>query len=200
MNLDWVLIGLQVLFITLYGAIGIIQSKPFEKNRWMTVIATYLTVSLLCIYSGDEFSGNIQLIVFLFLLLASMLQLIVFHSLLTRSLISGTLAFLGFGLLYFRMENWVVWLMAPLVFSIFFVTVKKWQDWFVQVQTYFLRASMLVTVLYLLEPVFMSIQKNLKPIPTIPVSSIINQQNFLLLAVLAVFVLGGFFWKEKSRS
>ncbi len=66
-------------------------------------------------------------------------------------------------------------------------------------QTYFLSAGTLLTILFMLEPVFVSVQQNLKPIPTIPISSIINQQNFLLLGVLLVLALGGFFWKEKSR-
>ncbi|MEM9869373.1 MAG: hypothetical protein AAF765_16875, partial [Bacteroidota bacterium] len=67
-------------------------------------------------------------------------------------------------------------------------------------QDYFLKVGTLLTLLFLLEPSVDSVQQNLKPIATIPISSIVNQQNALLLAVLIILVLGGFLWKENQSS
>ena len=103
-------------------------------------------------------------------------------------------------LMFFQLENALVWFFIPVAFGMSFILVKKRKDLFGSARDYFLKAGLLITVLFMLEPVFASVQQNLKPVPTIPTSSIINQQNFLLLGVLVLLVLGGYVWKEKSRS
>ncbi|MEM8894395.1 MAG: hypothetical protein AAGC88_07450, partial [Bacteroidota bacterium] len=94
----------------------------------------------------------------------------------------------------------LIWIAVILVFGVSFMLIKKWEGWFTRTQDFFLSAGLLLTALFMLEPVFVSIQQNLKPIPTIPISSIINQQNFLLMGGLLALALGGFVWQERSRS
>ncbi|MEM6643731.1 MAG: hypothetical protein AAF616_12185 [Bacteroidota bacterium] len=114
--------------------------------------------------------------------------------------LASVLFFSSVGLLYFRFENTPLWISTPIAFGVSFIVVKKWRRMFGIAKDYFLKAGLLITVLFMLEPVFVSVQQNLKPVPTIPTSSIINQQNFLLLGVLVLLVLGGYLRKEKSRS
>ncbi|MEM9390995.1 MAG: hypothetical protein AAGA02_11005 [Bacteroidota bacterium] len=199
MNIDLVLISLQALFISLYGVIGIVQSKSYGQRRWVVVLVTYMAVTMLCFFFRDYVKGNIQLTLLCLLLLDYLFQSLAFSRKWMRIVVVSTLAFLGYGLLYFQVELMLLWLPALVVFGISFMLIRRHENWFTNAQTYFLRAGTLLTVLFTLEPVFISVQQNLKPIPTIPISSIINQHNFLLLGALLVLVLGGFFWKEKSR-
>mgnify|MGYP001799406592 CR=1 FL=1 len=199
MNIDLVLISLQALFITLYGVLGIIQSKSYGQRRWVIVLVTYLAVSMLCFFFPDHVKGNIQLILFFLLLLDYLFRSLVFSNRWVRVVVLSMLLFLSYGLLYLEVENRLAWIAVPFIFGASFMCMKKWQSGFGNVQSYFLSAGTLLTILFMLEPIFISVQKNLKPIPTIPTSSIINQQNFLLLGALLVLALGGFFWKEKSR-
>ncbi|MEO0552371.1 MAG: hypothetical protein AAF149_04160 [Bacteroidota bacterium] len=199
MNIDLVLISLQALFITLYGVFGIIQSKSYGQRRWVVVSVSYLAVSMLCFFFPDHVKGNIQLILFFLLLLDYLFRSLVFSNRWVRVVLLSMLLFLSYGLLYLEVENRLAWIAVPFIFGASFMCMKKWQSGFGNVQSYFLSAGTLLTILFMLEPIFISVQKNLKPIPTIPTSSIINQQNFLLLGALLVLALGGFFWKEKSR-
>ena len=199
MDIDLVLISLQALFITLYGVLGIIQSKSYGQRRWVIVLVTYLAVSMLCFFFPDHVKGNIQLILFFLLLLDYLFRSLVFSNRWVRVVVLSMLLFLSYGLLYLEVENRLAWIAVPFIFGASFMCMKKWQSGFGNVQSYFLSAGTLLTILFMLEPIFISVQKNLKPIPTIPTSSIINQQNFLLLGALLVLALGGFFWKEKSR-
>ena len=199
MNIDLVLISLQALFITLYGVLGIIQSKSYGQRRWVIVLVTYLAVSMLCFFFPDHLKGNLQLILFCLLLLDYLFRSLVFSNRWVSVVVLSMLLFLSYGLLYLEVENGLAWIAVPFIFGASFMCMKKWQSGFGNVQSYFLSAGTLLTILFMLEPIFISVQKNLKPIPTIPTSSIINQQNFLLLGALLLLVLGGFFWKEKSR-
>lgn len=200
MNIDLVLGSLQAIFISLYGVVGIVRSDTHRKKRWVAVVLTYLAVTILCLSFRDDVKGNIQLILFLLLLLDYLFRLLGFSLKPKRLLIDCALTFLSGYLLSFEVENMLAWAAALLVSGVSFVLVKKWKDWFVDAQAYFQRAGTLLTVLFMLEPLFSGIQQNLKPIAAIPITSIVNQQNFLLLGALLALVLGGFFWKEKSRS
>ena len=199
MNIDLVVISLQAIFISLYGVIGTIQPKSYGKRRWAMVLLTYLALTTLYFFFQHYIKENIHLILFFLLFLDYLFQSFFLSMKWMRVLLVSTLAFLSYGLLYFQVQIMLLWLVAPLVFGISFLLIKRYEDWFMNAQTYFLSAGTLLTILFMLEPVFVSVQQNLKPIPTIPISSIINQQNFLLLGVLLVLALGGFFWKEKSR-
>ena len=93
----------------------------------------------------------------------------------------------------------MVWVGVIPVVGLLFWLIKKWSVWLTKVREYFLKAGTIITLFFVLEPVLISIQQNLKPIATIPISSIVNQQNFILLGVLVMLMLGGFVLKEKSR-
>lgn len=201
MIIDLVLASLQALFLSLYGINKVILSAANKKNLWIVVLVAFLGGVVSCILFGSYVKSNIQLFLFLVLMLDQLLRLLNFSS--TRwenILVYCAIAFLAYALVYFRWETLFVWIVAPFVFMTFIGMIRKWPSWFTRTQSYFLKAGTLLTLLFVVEPVFISIQQNLKPIATIPISSIINQQNFLLLGVLLLFVLAGFFWKEKSRS
>ena len=107
---------------------------------------------------------------------------------------------MAYASLYFWLELREVWLAIPFVVIAIIGLINKWPDFLVGLQEYFLKAGALLTLLFLVEPVVLSsVQQNLKPVATIPTDEIINQQNFLLIGVLFVLMLAGFFWKEKSR-
>lgn len=199
MTIDLGLVSLQALFLSLYGVNGVVQSIADKKTLWVAVFATYLGVAISCIFGGDYVKSNIQLLLFLLLVLNYFLHLLFSPSLRwAHTLIFSAITFMAYGLLYFLWESPVVWATTPLVFVAFWGLVNKWPSWFVNVQEYFLKAGSLLTLFFVVEPLLISVQQNLKPVATIPISSIINQQSFLLLSVLIMLMIGGFFWKEKS--
>ncbi|MEM9830299.1 MAG: hypothetical protein AAF944_06655 [Bacteroidota bacterium] len=201
MTIDVVLVSLQTLFLSLYGMNGIIRSVTADKKHWIIILATFLVVVISSIFLGDLFKSNVQLLLFLLLVLDYLLSVSGFSSTQWAStLVFATIVFMSFALVSSWWESPVVWGAVLLVFVPLFLVMNKWPNWFVNRQEYFLTAGALLTVLFVMEPVFVSVQQNLKPIATIPITSIINPQNFLLLGGLLILVLGGFFWKEKSKS
>ncbi|MEM6845508.1 MAG: hypothetical protein AAF632_25060 [Bacteroidota bacterium] len=201
MTIDVVLLSLQTLLLSLYGLNGVVQSVAVKKKRWVAVIVSFLVVVILSIFLGDLLKSNIQRVLLLLLVMGYLLPVSGFSSTQWAStLVFANIVFMSFALVSFWWESPVVWGSVPLVLMPLFLVMNKWPDWFAKRQEYFLTAGALLTVLFIAEPVFVSVQQNLKPIATIPITSIINPQNFLLLGGLLVLVLGGFFWKEKSKS
>lgn len=200
MNIDLILICLQVIFICLYGVVEFVQSKSVGKSRWLVLLFSYAAMTSLGFFFPDQAKGNLQLILFLLLMVAFTFATLGFSSPRVKLFLTSAMFFSSVGLFYFRIENTLLWISTPMTFGVLFIVVKKWKDLFEGAREYFLRAGMLITLFFMVEPVFVSIQQNLKPVPTIPTSSIINQQNFLLLGILVLLVLGGYLWKEKSRS
>lgn len=198
MNIDLILVYLQAIFICLYGVVGFIQSKYIEKSRWLVLLFSYVTLTALGFFFLDQVKENLQLILFLLLAVSFTFATLGFSSPRAKLFLTSVLFFLSCGLLYFQFENTLLWISTPVAFVVLFIVVNRWKGLLEAARAYFLRAGMLVTVLFMLEPMFVSVQQNLKPVPTIPISSIINQHNFLLLGILILLMLGGFFWKEKS--
>jgi len=199
MNIDLVLIGLQVIFISLYGVTEVVESKLTGKSRWLSVLSSYLAVCLLGFFFPEQMKENIQLVLFVLLLLVVALEVLAVPLSTGRLFLASILTILSYGLIYLQVENMGLWLVTPLLFGATFLLVEKWRNRFSEALPFLLRAPMLLTVLLMLEPMFLGIQQNLKPVPTIPINSIINQQNFLLLGALVLLVVSGFFWKEKLR-
>ncbi|MEM8965855.1 MAG: hypothetical protein AAGE93_05525 [Bacteroidota bacterium] len=200
MTIDLVLISLQILLLNLYGMNGIARSVAADKKHWIIILATFLVVAISSIFLGDLLKSNVQLLLLVLLVLGYLLPVSGFSSTQWAStLVFAIIVFMSYALVYFWWESPLVWGAVPLVFVPLFLVMNKWPNWFANGQEYFLTAGALLTVLFVAEPIFVSVQQNLKPIATIPISSIINPQNFLLLGGLLVLVLGGFFWKEKSK-
>ncbi|MGD1889380.1 MAG: hypothetical protein ACFB15_02065 [Cyclobacteriaceae bacterium] len=201
MTIDVVLISLQALLLNLYGMNGIVQSVAADKKHWIIILATFLVVIISSVFWGDLLRSNAQFFLLLVLALDYLLRVSGFSSTWwENTLVLGAMTFMSYTLVYFWWASPVVWVAVPLVFAALLGLINRWPDWFTNGQEYFLTAGALLTLLFAAEPVFVSVQQNLKPIATIPISSIINPQNFLLLGGLLVLVLGGFFWKEKSKS
>jgi len=199
MDIELVLITLQALFISLYGVTEIVHSHSLGKRSWITVATVYLSISLLSIFFGVVLKESIHLQLISVLIVGYFLQFFVSNYKVAKLVLLSLLIGLSSGLQFFPVANMLVWVAAPLFLGFSFVLAIKKKSWTANSKTYFLQAGTLLTVFFLLEPVFIGIQGNLKPVPTIPFTSIINQQNFLLLGLLLLLVLGGFFWKEKSR-
>ena len=198
MNIDLILVCLQAIFICLHGVVEFVESKSVRKSRWLVLLFSYAALTSVGFFFPDQVKENLQLILFLLLTVVFLFETLGLSSQRVKLFLTILLFFLSAGLLYFQFENTLVWISTPVAFGVLFLVVKKWKDLFELAREYFLRAGMLITVLFMLEPVFVSVQQNLKPVPTIPTSSIINQQNFLLLGVLVLLVLGGYLWKENQ--
>ncbi|MEM0941822.1 MAG: hypothetical protein AAGI25_18845 [Bacteroidota bacterium] len=200
MTINLVLVSLQTLFLSLYGVNGIVQSIASKKRRWAAVFAILLGIAISCIFLGSYIKSNIQLLLFLLLVLDYLLRSLVFsYTRLENTLIFCAITFIAYAIMYFQWERPIVWIVAPFILVALIGLMKKWPHWFATMQEYFLKTGALLTLLFMVEPVFLSVQRNLKPIATIPITSIVNRQNCLLLSVLLLLMLGGFFWKEKSR-
>ncbi|MEL7004434.1 MAG: hypothetical protein AAFN93_17110 [Bacteroidota bacterium] len=200
MTIDLILVSLQTLFLSLYGVNGLVHSTRVKKVYWVAVFATFSGLAVLYIFLAAYLEINIQLIVFILLMLNYILHLGSSTSRrLEKTLVHAGIVFVAYTLIYFKLELSVIWLIAPFVLITIAGLINQWPAFLANLQEYFLKAGALLTMLFMIEPVALSVQQNMKPVATIPVSSIINQQNFLLLGVLVVLVLVGFFWKEKSR-
>ena len=201
MTIDLVLISLQALFLCFYGVEGVTRSVNDRKVHWVAVGIGFLCCTLLCFFLRSFVKSNIQLFILLLLMLDYLFFLLSTHSrkFLETVFLAG-IVFMSYASLYFRLELREVWLAVPFVVIAIIGLIHKWPDFLVGLREYFLKAGALLTLLFLVEPVVLSsVQQNLKPVATIPTDEIINQQNFLLIGVLFVLMLAGFFWKEKSR-
>ena len=199
MTIDLALVSLQTLFLSLYGLLEIALPKAGKTRKWIPFSLTCLAVILLCIGLPDELSSSIQLLLFVLLGLNYLISVMGTSLGLLRLVLQSLVVALSIGLLYLQIGHWAVWLALPLLIGGSIALSGHYHNQIQTASAYFLRAGSLLTLLFLLEPLFLSIQQNLKPIPTIPIASIINQHSLLLLGLLAVLVLGGFIWKEKSR-
>ncbi|MEM1340645.1 MAG: hypothetical protein AAGF96_23010 [Bacteroidota bacterium] len=201
MTIDFVLVSLQTLFLCLYGAQDITSLVSDRKVYWLVVATVFFCSTLACIYFGSFIKNNAQLIIFLLLLPNYLLHLggADFGKLLKTVILAG-ITFMAYASLYLRLELPEGWLIIPFVFVALIGMTNKWLGFLVKLQEYFLKAGTLLTLLFMVEPIVLgSVQQNLKPVATIPLTEIINQQNFLLLGALIALMLAGFFWKEKSR-
>lgn len=200
MTIDFVLVCLQTIFLMLYGMNGVVQSIADDKKRWVASFAAFSVGFMFCILAESYVKSNIQLLLLLLLVLDYIFHLRGSESRgLEKTLVFAGIIFMTYASLYFQLELPVVWLAAPFIFAALIGLLNQWPGFLLNLQEYFLKAGALLTLLFLAEPVALSVQQNLKPMATIPISSIINTQNFLLLGVLLVLMLGGFFWKEKLR-
>ncbi|WP_299530228.1 hypothetical protein [Ulvibacterium sp.] len=201
MAIDLVLVGLQTVFLSLYGTNGVVESIRHKKISCVSVLITFLGIALLCIFLESYIRYNLQLLVFLLLILDYMLHLYAPDSgRLGKTVVFAGITFMAYAHLYFWLELPIIGLAAPFFYVALLGMMNKWPKFLVDLKEYFLKAGALLTLLFMVEPVALSsIQQNLKPIATIPIAQIINRQNFWLLGALVVLMLGGFFWKEKSR-
>ncbi|MEO1049567.1 MAG: hypothetical protein AAFX87_03040 [Bacteroidota bacterium] len=200
MTIDFTLVCLQTIFLMLYGMNGMVESIANDKRRWIATFAAFLMGSMFCIFLENHVKSNIQLILLLLLGLDYLIHLRVSDARSPgKTLVSALIAFMAYSSMHFQLELNMVWLVVPFFLVANIGIINKWPDFLTNLQEYFLKAGALITLLFMLEPVAISVQQNLKPVATIPISSIINTQNFLLLGALLVLVLGGFLWKEKLR-
>ena len=198
MTVELVLIGLQMLFLILYGASGTAQFLSDKRRGWIAFTIVFLMIAFSCIFFESQMKGSIQLILFLLLVLDYLLHALNPPSKWKRALISSMITFMSCSLIFLQWPNVMVGVGVIPVVGLLFWLIKKWSVWLTKVREYFLKAGTIITLFFVLEPVLISIQQNLKPMATIPISSIVNQQNFILLGVLVMLMLGGFVLKEKS--
>ena len=200
MTIDLVLISLQTLFLSLFGLNGLAQCAKDKKIYLVAVFTTFLGLAGLSIFFSDYLKSHVQLVIFLLLVVNYILHLEgPRYGKLEKILVYSSLVIMASTLLFFQFELSPIWFVAPFVFVGLILLVNKGLGFLGNQQEYFLKAGALLTLLFMIEPVALSVQQNLKPVATIPMSSIINQQNLILLGVLIVLMLLGFFWKEKSR-
>ena len=200
MTIDLVLISLQTLFLSLFGLNGLAQCAKDKKIYLVAVFTTFLGLAGLSIFFSDYLKSHVQLVIFLLLVVNYILHLEgPRYGKLEKILVYSSLVIMASTLLFFQFELSLIWFVAPFVFVGLILLVNKGLGFLGNQQEYFLKAGALLTLLFMIEPVALSVQQNLKPVATIPMSSIINQQNLILLGVLIVLMLLGFFWKEKSR-
>ena len=200
MTIDYVLIGLQALLLGLHGITDVVYESMDKKRRWIVTCVVFQGFAISCIWLEDYARNNIQLL--LIMLLGSRFLLNIAGLGAGKSLkiaIAAGITFAAYALLYFHLQLDAAWLIAPLILIFLIGLLHEQFDFLRKFQDYALKAGMLLTLLFMAEPVALEIQKNLKPIATIPLASVINQQNILLLAVLMVLTLGGFLWKERIR-
>ncbi len=200
MTIDLVLACLQTLFLSLYG-MGRLTSAEVAKMPRTVVIVVIFSVGIATCYLVEGLvSSNIQLTLLLVLALNYLLSLRSDDgSNLVKLAVSSGITLIAYLPLYFQLNLSLVWLAIPLVLAVTVGLLNSWTKYLANFQEYFLKAGTLITLLFMAEPVILSIQQNLKPVATIPLSSIINQENLLLLGGLLVLVIGGFIWKEKIR-
>ncbi|MEL6557939.1 MAG: hypothetical protein AAFQ94_07135 [Bacteroidota bacterium] len=200
MTIDHVLIGLQALLLGLHGITGVVYESMHKKTRWIVACVVFLVFAISCIWLEDYVRNNIQLL--LIMLLGSHFLLYIGGFSAGKSLkiaIAAGIAFAAYALLYLHLQLTVAWLVVPFILICLIGLLHKQFNFLLKFQDYALKAGVLLTLFFMVEPVVLEIQKNLKPIATIPLASVINQQNILLLAALMVLTLGGFLWKEKIR-
>ncbi len=200
MTIDVVLLSLQIVFLGCYAVRGI--TKPlFDKKIYrIAILAICLSIVTVGYFFESYLKNNIQLIILLLLVLNYIFHWPSYTSKrLGKAIIFVCLFSMVFALCYFRLELSEIWLIVPFVLLILITFIRIPSKFFLNLEEFSLKIGTLLTLFFLLEPVALSVQQNLKPIATIPLSSIINQQNFLLLAGLVILVLGGFLWKEKSK-
>ncbi len=201
MTIDFVLVCLQTLILGLYGMNGAVPTTGSKKVRWIAAYASFTGLLICFLFLETYIKNNIQILLLLLLLLNYLLHL-GRSSLgeIVKITVFTSITFIAYASLYFQLSLSVPWLTIPFVLLTLVMCLNKWPDFLHSFQEYFLKVGTLLTLLIIAEPVALSIQKNLKPIATIPLSSVINQHNILLLSILLGLMLGGFFWKERIRS
>ena len=201
MTIDLVLISLQTLFLSLFGMNGLAQFKKDKQVYLALVLVALLGLAGLSIFFSDYLKSHVQLVIFLLLVVNYILHLEgPGYRKLEKILVYSSIVFMAFTLTFFQLELSLIWFVAPFVFvGLMILLINNRLGFLGSFQEYFLKAGALLTLLFMIEPVALSGQQNLKPVATIPMSSIINQQNLILLGGLIVLMLVGFFWKEKSR-
>lgn len=200
MTIDVVLLSLQIVLLSCYAVSGI--SKPlFDKKIYRIVILVICSSIVTVGYFFEHYlKSNIQLTIFLLFVLNYVIHWSSYTSKrFVKTIISVCLFWMAFALSYFGLGLSEIWLIVPFIFLILISFVRIPSKFFLNLEEFSLKVGTLLTLFFLLEPIALSVQQNLKPIATIPLSSIINQQNFFLLAGLIILVLGGFLWKEKSN-
>lgn len=201
MGIHLILLVLQVLLLFLYGVNGIAQSGASGSRRWIAAAISFAAIVSACLFLQDFVGQHIQLLLFLIIVLAYFVQLLAIDSSgWINPVLMSAIAFLAYSRLYFEWEYWWIWGIGLVLFIAIYWLISKQPERLDGISDYLLRAGVLLTLLFALEPVFFDIMKNLKPIPTIPVEEMINQNSLMLLGFLLLLVSGGFFWKEKSRS
>jgi len=200
MTIDFILVCLQTLILSLYGATGLVQAATKNHKYWIGVCATFLIASMACIFMELYVKSNIQLILMGLVVLAYLLDtLSKRNENLVRPIVLTGIIQMAWVAMYFYLELHIIWLIVPVVFVLLFGVFNNLLSYIQSVQEYSLRAGILITFLLLTEPMIQKVMQNLKPVATIPLSSIINQYNILLLGGLTLLVLGSFFWQEKLR-
>ncbi|MEM9142775.1 MAG: hypothetical protein AAGA86_07285 [Bacteroidota bacterium] len=168
-----------------------------NKASWIAVFATFLGFSLLCLFWKGLIQNHVQHIILSLLALDYIFQVQNpdDNSFKTVTGYAG-ISFMAFTATYFRLELSKFWLILPFVVVTLLFLVNRWPSLIRNQHAYFCKAGTLLTLLLMAEPIALGVQQNLKPIATIPIDSIFNQRNFVLLGVLLLLVLGGFLWKE----
>ncbi|MEM8907841.1 MAG: hypothetical protein AAGD05_08350 [Bacteroidota bacterium] len=200
MSIDLTLIILQALFLSLYGTTGMVEAVGKKKERWSIVLVPFLTIAFVSVSLGGIVKGKSQPILLFLLVLDYGIRFRSSDAIpLLKTFVSATIFFLAFVTFYFWWGTPLLWGVVLLVFAIIAGLSNKWPKALIRRMAYFQKSAVVITLFFLMEPSIVSVQQNLKPVATVPITSIINEQNFLLLAVLAIFLLIGFFWNEKSR-
>lgn len=201
MTIDVILLGLQTFFLGVYAFSGILRSIRKKKTHWFVVLGTFSGLAVLCFFGENFIEAHVQIIILALLVLNYISFLFdLDEERLEKTIGLAGLVFMAYAPFYLGLELPQVWMAGPFIFMLFFGLISIRFDFLKGSQDYFLKVGTLLTLLFLLEPSVDSVQQNLKPIATIPISSIVNQQNALLLAVLIILVLGGFLWKENQSS
>ena len=200
MTIDSVLLCLQAVLLGLYGINGVAQTAACKTAQWIAAFISLLGFLIGCIFLESYVKSNIQLLLLFLLVINYILHFGGFKiGNIAKTVIYTGIVFQAYALLYFQLELTEAWLIIPFIVFAIAALLQRRLDILHSYQEYFLKAGVLLTVLFMIDPVVLSIQKNMKPIATIPMSSVVNQQTILLLGVLMGLALGGFLWKEKVR-
>ncbi|WP_462247887.1 hypothetical protein [Ekhidna sp.] len=200
MTIDLILLSFQALFLSMYGIVALMRNNGRWK-LWL-LLSTFILAAILKLINKEAvLEDNIIALLFVVLILNYLVKLFINPwTVWIERFIVSCIVFFSFGLILFQLDKIEGQGMVIFIYWLIVWIASKWKDSISNHQNFFLKSGTIITVFLALEPVFANILQNLKPVPTIPISSIINQQNFLLLGVFLMLLLGGFFWKEKSRS
>ena len=114
-------------------------------------------------------------------------------------MIGSGIALTSIFILYFTLENIPIFTLVIVLTSLPVFLSKKWCLLLALQKEYLIKVGTFLTVFFLLEPVLIDVQKNLKPIATIPIDFIVNEHNLFVLGGLSLLLLLGYVTNEKLK-
>ncbi|WP_162555969.1 hypothetical protein [Reichenbachiella versicolor] len=199
MEIELVLIGIQVSFLSLCGGISLEKSTKQRKNLWLIMTCLPISVSVQH-FLPQDLNLPYQLLLLALLVISYFQDVLDLKNGEWKSIVIQALILMICGhILSSSLPNLAISLSLSIILGVIIIVSIQWSSWLKSTAEYFSHVGWIITLFFVFEPTVISIQQNLKPIATIPFDSIFNQESLLLFSGLLVLIIGGYVWNEKTN-